>query len=99
MAVVILLYFSTKQKLIVILLNDRVNMKQIALIILLFVCLTINGQQINYSSNHYRSSDMLECLAPTEKNLRAHGGRNNDERTALYPSIAKSYSLLPDFRA
>ena len=44
----------------VILLNDRVNMKQIALIILLFVSLTINGQQINYSSNHYRYGDMLE---------------------------------------
>ena len=60
---VVLLYFSTKQKLMVILLNDRVNMKQIALIILLFVSLTINGQQINYSSNHYRYGDMLEKCA------------------------------------
>lgn len=38
-------------------------MKQIALIILLFVSLTINGQQINYSSNHYRYGDMLEKCA------------------------------------
>lgn len=35
-------------------------MKQIALIILLFVSLTINGLQINYSSNYYRYGDMLE---------------------------------------
>ena len=27
---------------------------------LLFICLTINGQQINQSSNHYRNGDVLE---------------------------------------
>lgn len=35
-------------------------MKQIALIISLFVSLTINGQQINHPTNHYRNGDMLE---------------------------------------
>ncbi len=35
-------------------------MKQIALIISLFVSLTINGQQINQPANHYRNGDMLE---------------------------------------
>jgi len=37
-------------------------MKQIALIISLFVSLTINGQQINQSRNHYRNGDMLEKI-------------------------------------
>ena len=36
-------------------------MKQIVIIISqIFVCLTINGQQINLSCNHYRNGDMLE---------------------------------------
>ena len=29
-------------------------------IILIFVCLTISGQQINHPTNHYRNGDMLE---------------------------------------
>ena len=35
-------------------------MKEIALIILMFVCLTISGQTISQSNNRYRGSDMLE---------------------------------------
>ena len=42
------------------LLNFRVDMKKSALsIILLVSCLTISGQQINQSNNHYRSGDIL----------------------------------------
>ena len=35
-------------------------MKEIALIILMFVCLTISGQTISQPNNRYRGSDMLE---------------------------------------
>lgn len=35
-------------------------MKEIALIILMFVCLTISGQTISPSNNRYRGSDVLE---------------------------------------
>ena len=35
-------------------------MKEIALIILMLVCLTISGQTISQSNNRYRGSDMLE---------------------------------------
>ena len=35
-------------------------MKEIALIILMFVCLTSSGQTISPSNNRYRGSDVLE---------------------------------------
>lgn len=71
----------------VILLNDRVNMKQIALIILLFVNLTINDQQINYSSNHYRYGDMLE------KKQVAGDDRGQSRDILLSTSIARIIAL------
>lgn len=71
----------------VILLNDRVNMKQIALIILLFVNLTINDQQINYSSNHYRYGDMLE------KKQVSGDDRGQSRDILLSTSIARIIAL------
>lgn len=45
-------------------------------IILIFVCLTISGQQINHPTNHYRNGDMLEKkqVAVKDFSLNANSG-------------------------
>ena len=50
-------------------------MKEIALIILMFVCLTISGQTISQPNNRYRGSDMLE-----KKQIEVKGFGLNDTK-------------------
>ena len=50
-------------------------MKEIALIILMFVCLTISGQTISQPNNRYRGSDMLE-----KKQIEVKGFGLNDAK-------------------